>query len=180
MVLNKGIASFPRGVWGFPDWGQPCRWYMPMWLTTVKKIQDSQTGVSFPGWQQLRWVGLTESSRFCVTEQGEKWKWRLLSRVRLFESMDCCPPGSSVHGILQARIPEWVGLSCPSLGDLPNLGIEPRSPRLHADSLLFELLGRPDRQEIWKLVFVFLQFHHLHFPPSAFPPLLTERLIYLL
>ena len=28
-------------------------------------------------------------------------------------------------GILQARIPEWV--SCPSLGDLPDPGIEPTS-----------------------------------------------------
>ena len=25
--------------------------------------------------------------------------------------MDCSPPGSSVHGILQARILEWVALS---------------------------------------------------------------------
>ena len=25
--------------------------------------------------------------------------------------MDCCPPGSSVHGILQARILEWVAIS---------------------------------------------------------------------
>ena len=25
--------------------------------------------------------------------------------------MDCSPPGSSVHGILQARIPEWVAIS---------------------------------------------------------------------
>ena len=24
--------------------------------------------------------------------------------------MDCSPPGSSVHGILQARIPEWVAI----------------------------------------------------------------------
>jgi len=24
--------------------------------------------------------------------------------------MLCCPPGSSVHGILQARIPEWVSI----------------------------------------------------------------------
>ena len=24
--------------------------------------------------------------------------------------MDCSPPGSSVHGILQARIPEWVAM----------------------------------------------------------------------
>ena len=26
-------------------------------------------------------------------------------------AMDCSPPGSSVHGILQARIPEWVAIS---------------------------------------------------------------------
>ena len=29
----------------------------------------------------------------------------------------------------------WNGLSCPSPGDLPNPGIEPRSPSLQADSL---------------------------------------------
>ena len=28
--------------------------------------------------------------------------------------MDCSPPGSSVHGILKARILEWVGISFPS------------------------------------------------------------------
>ena len=39
--------------------------------------------------------------------------------------MDCSPPGSSVHGILQARIPEWVAL--PSSRDLPDPGIEPTS-----------------------------------------------------
>ena len=30
------------------------------------------------------------------------------SRVRLFGPMDCSLPGSSIHGILQARILEWV------------------------------------------------------------------------
>ena len=35
------------------------------------------------------------------------------------------PPGSSVHGILQARILEWV--LCPPSGDLPDPGIEPMS-----------------------------------------------------
>ena len=30
------------------------------------------------------------------------------SRVQLFSTMDCSPPGSSVHGILQARILKWV------------------------------------------------------------------------
>ena len=34
-----------------------------------------------------------------------------LSRVRLCNPMDCRPPDSSVHGIFQARIPEWVAIS---------------------------------------------------------------------
>ena len=29
----------------------------------------------------------------------------------LCDPMDCSPPGSSVHGILQARILEWVAIS---------------------------------------------------------------------
>ena len=32
----------------------------------------------------------------------------LLSCIRLWDPMDCSPPGSSVHGILQAGILEWV------------------------------------------------------------------------
>ena len=34
----------------------------------------------------------------------------VLSRVWLCDPMDCSPPGSSVHGILQARILEWVAM----------------------------------------------------------------------
>ena len=30
----------------------------------------------------------------------------------LYDSMDCSPPGSSVHGILQARILEWAAMLC--------------------------------------------------------------------
>ena len=36
------------------------------------------------------------------------WKWKSLSCVWLYNPMDCSPPGSSVHGILQATILEWV------------------------------------------------------------------------
>ena len=43
----------------------------------------------------------------------------------LSNPMDCSPPGSSVHGIFQARILEWVAISF--LGDLPNPGIKPMS-----------------------------------------------------
>ena len=35
----------------------------------------------------------------------------LQSRLTLCNPMDCHPPGSSVHGILQARILEWVALT---------------------------------------------------------------------
>ena len=37
--------------------------------------------------------------------------------------MDCGPPGSSVHGILQARILEWV-VPFTTPGDLADLGME--------------------------------------------------------
>ena len=54
----------------------------------------------------------------------------------LCDSMDCSPPGSSVRGILQARIPEWAAIPPPEI--LPDPAIKPRSPALQADSLLSE------------------------------------------
>ena len=63
-------------------------------------------------------------------------KSKLLSRVRLCEPVDYAD-----HGILQAKILEWVAFH--SLGDLPNPGIEPRSPTLQANSLPAEPQGKP-------------------------------------
>ena len=60
----------------------------------------------------------------------------------LCDPTDCSPPGSSVHGILQARILEWVAISF--FRDLPDPGMEPGSPTLQADSLLSELPGKPN------------------------------------
>ena len=50
----------------------------------------------------------------------------------LYDPMDCSLPDSSVHGILQARILEWVAIPFP--GDLPNPGIEPRYSAMQEDS----------------------------------------------
>ena len=58
------------------------------------------------------------------------------SCLTLYNCMDCSPPGSSVHGILRARVLEQ--LPFPSLGDRPDPEIEPRSTALQADSLLSE------------------------------------------
>ena len=57
------------------------------------------------------------------------------SCLTLCDPMDYSLPGSSVHGILQVRILEWVVI--------PDPGIKPGSPTLQADSLLFEPPGKP-------------------------------------
>ena len=51
-----------------------------------------------------------------------------LSRVQLCNPMDCSLPGSSVHGILQARVLEWVAIS--SFEDLPDPGTDSTSSAL--------------------------------------------------
>ena len=53
----------------------------------------------------------------------------------------CDPMDYILHGILQARILEWVAVTF-SRGS-SNPGIEPRSPSLQADSLPAESQGKP-------------------------------------
>ena len=55
--------------------------------------------------------------------------------------MDHSSTGSSVYGILQARILEWVAI--PFSRGLPDPGTEPGSPALQADSLPSEPPGQP-------------------------------------
>ena len=59
----------------------------------------------------------------------------------LCDLIDCSLTGSSVHGILQTRILEWVAISSP--GDLPNLGIELESPALTGGFFTSEPPERP-------------------------------------
>ena len=55
--------------------------------------------------------------------------------------MDCCPPGSFVHGIFQARLLEWVAISFSRGYSQPR--DQTGSPELQADSLQTEPLGKP-------------------------------------
>ena len=43
--------------------------------------------------------------------QCMKVKMKSFSRVWLCDPMDCSPPGSSIHGIFQARVLEWVDIA---------------------------------------------------------------------
>ena len=64
----------------------------------------------------------------------------LCSSASFYNPMYCRLPGSSVHGILQARILEQV--ACLPPGDLPNPGIEPMSP---AFAKRFFITARPGK-----------------------------------
>ena len=62
------------------------------------------------------------------------------SRLTLCDPVDCSLPCSSVHGIPQARILEWVTMSSP--GDLPSLGTESVFPAFPALAVRFYAMGQ--------------------------------------
>ena len=66
------------------------------------------------------------------------------------QPMDCTLPGSSVHGILQARL--LSGLPSPSPRNPPDPGIEPKSPALQADSLPSESPGKQFQKCLLKVI----------------------------
>ena len=94
------------------------------WLAAVQQVTESDT---------TEWLSNSNCncSEVLVTP----------SCLTFCNPMDCSPSCSSVHGILQARILEWV--ASPSPGDLPEPGIKPRSLALQADSLPSEAPGKP-------------------------------------
>ena len=86
-----------------------------------------------PAWGSILhpWFRALESPGLAVTQ----------SCLTLCDPMDCSPPRSPVHGILQQDY--WSGLPFPSPGNLPDPGIEPRSPTLQAGALTSEPRGKP-------------------------------------
>ena len=66
------------------------------------------------------------------------------------DPMDYSPPGSSVHGISQVRILEWVVIPPPR--DLPIQGSNLHLLHWQVDSLLLHNLGIPRQEEGDKLI----------------------------
>ena len=67
---------------------------------------ENKANVTYSTWasQAAQW------SRICLPRQA--WWWFSCEVVsNSCDCMNCSPPGSSVHGILQARILEWVAIS---------------------------------------------------------------------
>ena len=75
-------------------------------------------------------------------KQGTAEIMRLNERVSSSVASDSSQPRGLSMGF--SRQEHWSGLPFPSPGDLPDPGIEPRSPALQADSLLTELWGKTE------------------------------------
>ena len=87
------------------------------------KITPVYCQARFLAWNRhlVNGITLTRAFHVCVLAKS------LQLCLTLWDPVGCSLPGSSVHGILQARILEWV--ATPSWpGDLPDAGIEPTSP----------------------------------------------------
>ena len=71
-----------------------------------------QTYVRQPGIQGIRPSKITHLSLGANHSLRNKRAWVLVnfSRIRLCDPVDCSPPGSSVHGILQTRTLKWVAM----------------------------------------------------------------------
>ena len=83
--------------------------------------------------------------------------------------IDCSPPGSSVHGILQARVLEWVVISF-SRGIFPTQGLDLGLPQ--CSQILYHLShqGNPLGRSFSRLIFSPSPFFH-SFLVKTFPNL---------
>ena len=93
------------------------------------------------GWQRLGWLdGITDWMDVSLSELRELVMEREARRA-------------AIHGAANSRtgLSDWTELNWafPSPGDLPNAGIEPRSPALQEDSLPAEPQEKPKGKQSW-------------------------------
>ena len=92
-----------------------------------------------PSWSQIRPEHSTYTVYHWITER--KWSCPVGSNSATPWTVACQAPLSMEF----SRQEYWSGLPFPSLGDLPDPGIEPESPALQKDSLLSEPPGKPHK-----------------------------------
>ena len=76
-------------------------------LSIIKKINTGRTDAEVE--VSIFWPP-NAKSRLIGKDPGAGKVFVTQSCPILGDPMDCSPPGSSVHGIFQARIPEWVAI----------------------------------------------------------------------
>ena len=96
---------------------------IPLYVCVLSHVQLCDTmdcsppGSSVHGISQkkiLKQFAISSSNSVVLMHLNlQKWKWKCFAQsfLTLCGPMDSSPPGSSVHGILQARILEWIAIS---------------------------------------------------------------------
>ena len=143
-------GNSPKAAARLPATGKPWEVCPGIAVTSINKsyffllhrIQGSVPLGESVRLSKLPWTGLEVRRRIRSEPARELTLVKLLSPVRLCDPMDCSPPGSSLHGILQARVLEWVAI--PFSRGSSDPGIEPGSPALQADALTSEPPGKPE------------------------------------
>ena len=77
-------------------------------LCATPRTADHQAPLSLGFSRQEHWSGLPLPSPM---HEGEKWSEVAQLCPTLRNLMDCSPPGSSIHGIFQARVLEWDAIA---------------------------------------------------------------------
>ena len=119
------IKSTPFMLFGHPLTGEPIR-------STAGKNPEYQD------------FSIKNSTQYSAENRCMPAKL-LQSCPTLCDPVDCSPPGSSVHVMLQARVLEWVAM--PSSKNLPNPGVKPASltSLALADRFFSPLLAPPGK-----------------------------------
>ena len=112
--------------------------------------QKCCSGLPFPSPEDLPDPGIEPGSpamarRFFTTIATQKVKVKSFSRVRLFATPWTVAYQAPLSMDFSGQ-EYWNGLPFPSPRDLPDPGIEPRSPTLQADALPSEPPGKPQNQ----------------------------------
>ena len=155
-------------IWGFEDRGNKTKWFpyfstsllcrISKWISVPVAVKgEAESGLRSPIFVIREFFFLFFNCLFsqCLPQSRPcpKRESGSISHSVVSDSLwplDCSPPGSSVHGIHQAKRLEWV-VTPFSRGSSP--GIKPVFPGLQTDSLPSE----PPRRPQW---IPFLQLHH--------------------
>ena len=127
-----------------------------LWCGPPSRYHSASSGVSFDcrdtrrrtGWIVLNAWGFSRWEKWrkknSILEVSVHYEYVCVCAQpcpTLWNPIDCSPPGSPVHGILQARVLEWVAIS--SFRDLPPPGIKPASPASSGGFSTAEPTGKP-------------------------------------
>ena len=118
LILFIRVVSYSQVFWNFPAiFSLLTSSLIPLW----SESRQCMIPIFFKYVKDLLWYGLECGPSWWISHVSLRRMCILLLLIyksevaqlcpTLCHPMDCSPPGSSVHGILQARVLEWVAIS---------------------------------------------------------------------